>query len=101
MKHPLTDLARGLTKKYFGNALRVGGYFVYDPGGNAHKRGHPICIIDGYFLDPIYGRLSNHWEWRRVKADGTLGVKKYSGYGGDKKFFRPISKKRAITLAQK
>lgn len=40
----------------------------------------PIYIIDGYYTDPTYGRLSNHWTWRPVKKDGTLG-KRQNGYG--------------------
>ena len=33
---------------------------------------------------------SNHWWWRTIRADGTLG-KEYSGYNnGSHKFSRPI-----------
>ncbi len=90
--HPLDRIAKDLTYEYFGNSLAVGRYFIY--------REKPIKIIDGFFLDPVYGRLSNHWEWRRVLPDGTLG-RRGSGYGGDAKIFRPITEKQAIELAKK
>lgn len=99
MEHPLRTLARDLTKKYFGNALCVGGYFIHDPKGAAGRRkGRVIFVTGGYFLDPIYERLSNHWSWRYVRPNGSLG-RSGSGYGGGTRFFRPISKKAALARA--
>ncbi len=45
-----------------------------------HPDGRKVKIESGYFLDPIYHRVSNHWTWREVRPDGTLGPKE-SGYG--------------------
>jgi len=45
-----------------------------------HPDGRTVKIIDGCFLDAIYGRVSNWWSWKEVKKDGTLG-KKEEGYG--------------------
>ncbi len=45
-----------------------------------HPDGRKVKIIEGCFLDPVYGRVSNFWYWCEVKADGTLG-KKECGYG--------------------
>ncbi len=45
-----------------------------------HPDGRTVKIKSGYFLDPIYGRVSNWWEWNEVKANGKLG-KKECGYG--------------------
>jgi hypothetical protein len=98
VEHPLRTLARELTKKYFGNALRVGRYFIFDPKGQAQHQGRVILIMRGYFLDPEFGRLSNHWTWRYIRPDGSLG-QGGSGYGGNRSFFRPVSKKTALTYA--
>lgn len=45
-----------------------------------HPDGYKVKIIDGCFLDPVYGRVSNVWTWRKVKPDGSLG-RSVSGYG--------------------
>lgn len=87
----LYDISRNITYKYFGNSLRIGKHFSY--------RGRPIKIVDGCFLDPVYQRLSNFWNWREVLPNGGLSEKKESGYGGDDSIFKPISKKEAIRIA--
>jgi len=99
-EHPLITISRELTKELFGNALHVGGYFVYDPEGKAREQGKPIRIIRGYFLDHVHGRLSNHWTWRFVRPDGSLSRKTGSGYGGGLDCFRLISLKKAVALAR-
>lgn len=38
-----------------------------------------IYITSGSYLGG-YGRVSNHWTWKEINEDGTLGVKG-SGYG--------------------
>lgn len=45
-----------------------------------HPDGRTVKVIEGRFLDPIYGRVSNFWTWREVKKGGRLG-KKECGYG--------------------
>lgn len=45
-----------------------------------HPDGRLVKIKSGYFLDPVYGRVSNFWTWNEVKPDGSLG-KHESGYG--------------------
>ena len=45
-----------------------------------HPDGRTVKIKSGYFLDPVYGRVSNWWEWNEVLPDGKLGTKE-SGYG--------------------
>ena len=95
----LSRIARDLTIEHFGNSLRVGGYFLYDPRGKAKSgKGRPIKVIDGQFMSG--GRLSNFWYWRRVDKDGSLNKKTFSGYGGDKNYFKPISRSKAIQLAK-
>jgi hypothetical protein len=41
---------------------------------------YPVYIIEGFYLDPVYQRLSNHWKWRKINNDGTLGDKE-ADYG--------------------
>lgn len=45
-----------------------------------HPKGYKVKVIDGCYLDAIYGRVSNWWTWKRVKSDGSLG-EAVSGYG--------------------
>jgi len=85
----LRGIAKDLTYKYFGNSLAVGKYFVY--------RRRPIKIVCGQFMG-TYG-LSNYWDWREVLPSGELSEKKKSGYGGDDRSFKPISKGKAVELA--
>lgn len=51
------------------------GNVVRDPEGRL------VYIIDGCFFAPSSGRLSNHWEWKRINANGTLSKTTYAGYG--------------------
>lgn len=39
-----------------------------------------VRIMDGTYLDAVYHRVSNHWTWRPVLQDGTLGEEQH-GYG--------------------
>lgn len=42
--------------------------------------------------------VSNHWTWRTIRKDGTLG-KEYGGYNnGSNKFSKPISHKVIIKV---
>ena len=45
-----------------------------------HPDGRKVKIKSGYYLDPIYGRVSNFWYWNEVKPNGRLG-KEECGYG--------------------
>jgi hypothetical protein len=45
-----------------------------------HPDGRMVKIKDGYYLDPVYGRVSNFWYWNEVKPNGRLG-KEECGYG--------------------
>lgn len=43
--------------------------------------GHLIFIITaGFVQDPMNGRTSNHFTWRRVYCNGTLSKTLYSDY---------------------
>jgi len=88
----LRGIASDLTYKYFGNSLKIGGYFVY--------RKRPIKIVDGQFMGE-FNRLSNYWWWKEVLPSGELKKRGNSGYGGDDSIFKPISKAKAIELAVK
>lgn len=87
----LYKIAEDMTREIFGNEIEVGKYYLYSPNGQAEKKGYLIKIIGGFFLDPIYHRLSNHWAWKRVKKDGSLGDEIERGYGGGREFFYPIN----------
>lgn len=55
----------------------MGGYEI----GKVFKRGKDyIYITSGEYIGG-YGRISNHWSWRKVLKDGTLSKKEYNGYG--------------------
>ena len=95
----LHRIAQDITYKMFGNAIAIGKYFRYSPNGKASTEGVPIKIISGYFLDPIYGRLSNHWRWKVVKKNGELQEGQDSGYGGGPNYFYPITEQEAIEIA--
>lgn len=86
----LRKIARDITYEFFGNALEVDAYFVYD--------GRPIRIISGQFMG-TYG-ISNHWHWKEVLPNGDLSANEETGYGGDESVFKPISREQAISLAR-
>lgn len=58
------------------------------PGEVCWLDGKMVYIHSGCFLDPVYGRVSNFWEWSEVFSDGSLGEKQ-NGYGGK---FRRLDK---------
>lgn len=45
-----------------------------------HPDGRMVKVTSGYFLDPVYGRVSNFWRWKEVLPNGKLG-KEECGYG--------------------
>ena len=52
----------------------------YQSERDKDKKPYPVIINSGYYLDPQYQRLSNHWEWNRLTSTGKIG-KKENGYG--------------------
>lgn len=94
----LRGVAQSLTKKYFGNKLAIGKYFVHRPEGKGD--GYPVCITNGCFLDATYGRLSNHWYWKKVLPNGKLSSEEENGYGDNEPVFEEITKARAMELAR-
>lgn len=46
-----------------------------------HPDGYKVHVISGQYLDSTYGRVSNHWSWKRVNPDGSLSETVESGYG--------------------
>ena len=54
------------------NPIRIGGRYT-------DKNGRPVEVVSGQFMG-THG-ISNHWSWRLVKKDGTLGTRVYHGYG--------------------
>lgn len=45
-----------------------------------HPNGSMVIVLSGYFLDPVYNRVSNFWTWQYINDDGVLGLIE-SGYG--------------------
>ena len=39
-----------------------------------------VLVTEGQY--EIGGRISNHFKWRKILKDGSLGKKEYKGYGG-------------------
>lgn len=70
----LYDLARGINQGLAAqSSMRIGKVIT-------HPDGYKVKVVEGCFLDPVYGRVSNYWTWRRVLKGGKLG-KPESGYG--------------------
>ena len=74
MSVAIERIVRDINKKFHGESSMVIGETI------RHPNGYLVKVIDGQYLDPVYGRLSNSWTWRRVKKDGSLG-KEEKGYG--------------------
>lgn len=74
MSDPLARIAQRMNAELASRSALYVGAVV--PGPN----GRTIKIASGYYLDPIYGRVSNWWEWNEVFPDGSLGPTE-SGYG--------------------
>ena len=69
----LQSLAREINMSFAPNPMPVVGRRIKHPDGRTVK------IISGYYLDPIFGRVSNLWTWRPVMKNGKLG-RAESGY---------------------
>jgi hypothetical protein len=65
----------GMMLASFGSPLEIGMVTQHPADGRT------VEIIDGQFLDPTYGRLSNFWWWREVFPDGSISLTEESGYG--------------------
>lgn len=96
--HPLNRLARNLIEEFLPSNMAVGSYYLYRKDGKG--KGVPVKVIDGYYLDPVYGRVSNHWTWKRILPSGQMSRRSMSGYGGDPDF-KAINKKQALKLARR
>jgi hypothetical protein len=72
MKTKVPDWARAMTEEVFGPAPFAVGDLVWHPDGRR------VRIIDGQYWG-LHG-LSNHWTWRPVFPDGTMGPPE-SGHG--------------------
>lgn len=55
------------------------GQVVYYWGPEDISRPIPVYIVSGDWT--CGGRLSNFWTWRKIKKDGSLTKKSFSGYG--------------------
>lgn len=45
--------------------------------------GWPCLITGGYYLDPMFHRVSNHFSWQKIRESGYLDSEEFTGYGGD------------------
>ena len=72
MKSP--QFVQDIIHETYGSHLEVGMV-------TKHPDGRTVKIMEGQFLDPTYGRLSNFWYWQEVLSDGSLSSKKENGYG--------------------
>ena len=70
--HPLSQLAQDLTRKHIKCSMEIGKQIK-------HPDDRIVKVKSGYFLDFVYGRLSNWWTWNEVLPSG-LGPDE-SGYG--------------------
>lgn len=70
----LDSIARSINEEFASTSKMKVGKILKHPDGRTVK------IKSGYFLDPVYGRVSNFWHWNEVRSDGTLG-KEECGYG--------------------
>lgn len=72
--HPLARIAAELNAESAAkSSMKIGATIK-------HPDGRMVKVIDGCYLDPTYGRVSNWWTWRPVLANGRLG-REESGYG--------------------
>ena len=75
MSEALRRIARGINEELASGCKLVVGKIVKHP---THGR---VKILSGCFLDPIYGRVSNFWEWKKVDRNGKPYGRTLSGYG--------------------
>lgn len=78
MKHPQNRDWNGQTKHksiVLTHRVMITGY--PEAGSACVRKGQLVFITSGHY--EIGGRISNHFSWRPIKEDGTLG-RKTSGY---------------------
>lgn len=69
----MREIARRITEEHFGpSPFKIGDRVE-------HPTGRTVEIVGGQYWG-THG-LSNFWDWREVRADGTLSRKKECGYG--------------------
>lgn len=60
--------------------MNIGGVYLY-------KNKKPVYITEGQY--DVNGRISNYWNFRYIKKDGTLG-KRSGDYDNEYNKFTPI-----------
>jgi hypothetical protein len=75
MSDPLARIAREMNAKLASQSSMQIGATIPDRAGT-----RMVKVASGYYLDPIYHRVSNWWTWNEVLPDGSLGPEE-SGYG--------------------
>jgi len=59
-----------------------------------------LSIITGGQYQGTYG-VSNHWTWRRIRPDGTLTKREYSGYNnGEHLVSAPVEHEVVIRIKE-
>ena len=68
----LKDIASAITDEFFvASSLAIGGFFIRTANeyGKSVKP-QVVKILSGYYRDPIYNRVSNHWGFKIAYSDG-------------------------------
>jgi hypothetical protein len=51
----------------------IGRLYLYRKTENSKPK--LVLITDGYYTDPVYGRVSNFWDFTYITKKGFLGKK--------------------------
>jgi hypothetical protein len=66
--------------------LTIGKLYLYRK--TQYSRARLVLITDGCYTDPIYGRISNFWDFTYITKNGFLG-KKGHDYNNESWKFKP------------
>jgi hypothetical protein len=96
VKMPVVDWVKGIVDEVDRESgyarLEIGRYFK-------HPDGRTILVVKGQYWG-THG-LSNHWTWKRVLPDGSLGAEEWGyGIGFSKPDMEYIGVKRRKELAE-
>lgn len=81
---------------FIANVLEIGQVYNYTDTKN---NTYPVYILSGDY--EINGRISNHWQWKRINKNGSLG-RSISGYNNMRRFTEFSGKFRlTVTLISK
>lgn len=70
--HPLSAFGREVTDQVLAPVkLVIGGRYLHPEDGE-------IEILSGCYRDPVYGRVSNWWDWKVLSSGEKRG-----GYGAN------------------